>query len=105
ADQSNGTDVPLHGMRSRSNNSELDGQANDDLLITGPQIYFSNQDALQEIQVISNTFSAQYGRNAGSIVNYITKSGTNQFHGSGFEFYTGTWLSSLTQGQKGPQFG
>jgi len=103
--QSNGTDYSSNGLRSRSNNSELDGQANDDLLITGPQIYFSNQDALQEIQVISNNFSAQYGRNAGSIVNYITKSGTNEFHGSGFEFYTGTWLSSLTQGQKGPQFG
>jgi hypothetical protein len=103
--QSNGTDYSSNGMRSRSNNSELDGQANDDLLITGPQIYFSNADALQEIQVISNNFSAQYGRNAGSIVNYITKSGTNQFHGSGFEFYTGTWLSSLTAGQKGPQFG
>jgi hypothetical protein len=103
--QSNGTDYSSNGLRSRSNNSELDGQANDDLLITGPQIYFSNQDALQEIQVISNNFNAQYGRNAGSIVNYITKSGTNDFHGSGFEFYSGTWLSSLTQGQKGVQFG
>ncbi len=103
--QSNGTDYSSNGLRSRSNNSELDGQANNDLLITGPQIYFSNQDALQEIQVISNNFSAQYGRNAGSIVNYITRSGSNEFHGSGFEFYTGTWLSSLTQGQKGPQFG
>lgn len=103
--QSNGTDYSSNGLRSRSNNSELDGQANDDLLITGPQIYFSNQDALQEIQVISNNFNAQYGRNAGSIVNYITKNGTNEFHGSGFEFYSGTWLSSLTQGQKGTQFG
>ena len=103
--QSNGTDYSSNGLRSRSNNSELDGQANNDLLITGPQIYFSNQDALQEIQVISNNFSAQYGRNAGSIVNYITRSGSNEFHGSGFEFYTGTWLSALTQGQKGPQFG
>jgi Carboxypeptidase regulatory-like domain len=103
--QSNGTDFSSNGLRSRSNNEELDGQANNDLLITGPQIYFSNQDALQEIQVISNNFSAQYGRNAGSIVNYITRSGSNQFHGSGFEFYSGTWLSSLTQGQKGPQFG
>lgn len=103
--QSNGTDYSSNGLRSRSNNAELDGQANNDLLITGPQIYFSNQDALQEIQVISNNFSAQYGRNAGSIVNYITKSGTNEFHGSGFEFYSGTFLSSLTQGQKGQQFG
>jgi hypothetical protein len=103
--QSNGTDFSSNGLRSRSNNEELDGQANNDLLITGPQIYFSNQDALQEIQVISNNFSAQYGGKAGSIVNYITRSGSNQFHGSGFEFYNSTFLSSLTQGQKGTQFG
>jgi hypothetical protein len=103
--QTNGVAYSSNGLRSRSNNAELDGQANDDLLITGPQIYFSNQDAIQEIQVISNNFNAQYGRNAGSIVNYITKTGTNDFHGSGFEFYSGTWLSSLTQGQKGTQFG
>jgi hypothetical protein len=39
----------------------------------------------------------------GAIVNYITKSGTNSFHGTAFEIYTGSWLSSLTQGQKAPQ--
>jgi hypothetical protein len=101
----NGAGFSANGQRGRSNNFEIDGQSNNDNSVTGPQVFFSNQDAIQEISVISNNFSAQYGRNMGAVVNYVTKSGANQFHGSGFEFYTGSWLSSLTQGQKDPQFG
>ena len=101
----NGAGFSANGQRGRSNNFEIDGQSNNDNSISGPQIFFSNQDAIQEIQVISNNFSAQYGRNMGAVVNYVTKSGTNRFHGSGFEYYTGSWLSSLTQGEKTPQFG
>jgi outer membrane receptor protein involved in Fe transport len=101
----NGTGFSANGERGRSNNFEIDGQSNNDNSIAGPQVFFSNQDAIQEIQVISNNFSAQYGRNMGAVVNYVTKNGTNAYHGSAFEFYTGSWLSSLTQGQKAPQFG
>jgi outer membrane receptor protein involved in Fe transport len=101
----NGAGFSANGQRGRSNNFEIDGQSNNDNSVTGPQVFFSNQDAIQEIQIISNNFSAQYGRNMGAVVNYVTKNGTNVFHGSGFEFYTGSWLSSLTQGQKDPQFG
>ena len=101
----NGAGFSANGQRGRSNNFEIDGQSNNDNSVTGPQVFFSNQDAVQEIQVISNNFSAQYGRNMGAVVNYVTKTGANLFHGSGFEFYTGSWLSSLTQGQKDPQFG
>jgi len=101
----NGAGFSANGQRGRSNNFEIDGQSNNDNSVTGPQVFFSNQDAVQEIQVISNNFSAQYGRNMGAVVNYVTRNGTNAFHGSGFEFYTGSWLSSLTQGQKDPQFG
>lgn len=101
----NGTGFSVNGERGRSNNFEIDGQSNNDNSVAGPQAFFSNQDAIQEIQVVSNNFSAQYGRNMGAVVNYLTKNGTNQFHGSAFEMYTGSWLSSLTQGEKGAQFG
>ena len=101
----NGVNFSANGERGRSNNFEIDGQSNNDNSVTGPQVFFSNQDAVQEIQVISNNFSAQYGRNMGSVVNYVTKNGTNVFHGSAFEYYTGSWGSALTQGQKDPQFG
>ena len=101
----NGVGFSANGQRGRSNDFEIDGQSNNDNSVAGPQLFFSNQDAIQEISVISNNFSAQYGRNMGAVVNYITKNGTNAYHGSAFELYTGDWLSSLEQGQKDPQFG
>lgn len=101
----NGAGFSVNGERGRSNNFEIDGQSNNDNSVAGPQLFFSNQDAIQEIQVISNNFSAEYGRNMGAVINYITKNGTNHFHGSAFEFYDGSWLNSLTQGEKGTQFG
>ncbi|MGC1784636.1 MAG: carboxypeptidase regulatory-like domain-containing protein [Acidobacteriaceae bacterium] len=102
---SNGAPFSSNGQRGRANNFEIDGQANNDNSVTGPAIEFGNQDALSGIQVITNQFGAQYGRNMGSVVNYQTKNGTNQLHGSVFEFFTGSWLSSLSQQYKSPVFG
>lgn len=101
----NGVNFSVNGQRGRSNNSEIDGQTNNDNDIGGPSFFFSNQDALQEVQVVTSEMGAQYGRNMGSVVNYITKQGTNTFHGSGFEYYLGSWGSSLLQSQKDPQYG
>jgi hypothetical protein len=101
----NGVNFSVNGERGRSNNSEIDGQSNNDNSIGGPSFFFSNQDAVAELQIVTDDFSAQYGRNMGSVVNYITKSGTNAFHGTGFEYYTGSFLSSLLQTQKAPQYG
>jgi len=102
----NGANFSVNGERGRANNFEIDGQANNDTTITGPQVFFGNDEAIAEIQIITNSFSAQYGRNAGSVVNYITKSGTNAIHGSAIYKYSGDFTSSLAQGvSKGEQFG
>jgi len=101
----NGSGISSNGQRGRSNNFEIDGQNNNDNSVGGPALFFGNQDALQEVQVVTNNFSAEYGRNTGSVVNYVTKSGTNDFHGTAYEFYTGSFLSSLTNDQKSPTFG
>jgi Carboxypeptidase regulatory-like domain len=101
----NGVNYSVNGQRGRSNNSEIDGETNNDTSIGGPSFFLANQDAIQEVQVVTTDMGAQYGRNMGAITNYITKSGTNTFHGTGFDIYTGSWLSSLTQGQKAPQYG
>ena len=101
----NGDNFSVNGQSGRANNFELDGQANNDNSVAGPQVFFGSQDAIQELQVITNNYSAQYGRNAGAVVNYITKSGTNSYHGSAFEFYQGDMLASLTNTEKNPLFG
>lgn len=101
----NGAGLSVNGQRGRSNNFEIDGQNNNDNSVGGPALFFGNQDALQEVQVVSNNFGAEYGRNTGSVVNYVTKSGTNNFHGTAYEFYNGSFLSSLKNDQKSPVFG
>lgn len=74
-----------------------------DILIDGAHYegaYFNNglnlasPDAMQEFKLITNTYSAEYGRNAGSVLNSVIKSGTNQIHGSAFEFLRNTDLNA-----------
>src|SRR6266446_4352874 len=101
----NGAAIANNGLRGRSNNFQIDGQANNDNSVAGPLVFLSNPDILGELQVVSNNFSAEYGRNSGTVVNYITKAGTNAFHGSGYEFYEGNWDRSLTNGQKNALLG
>jgi hypothetical protein len=96
----NGAGLSVNGQRGRSNNFEIDGQNNNDNSVGGPAFFFGNQDALQEVQVVTNNFGAEYGRNSGSIVNYVTKNGTNNFHGTAYEFYNGSFLHSLQNDQK-----
>ncbi len=102
---SNGAAIANNGLRGRSNNFQIDGQANNDNSVAGPLVFLSNPDVMEELQVVSNNFSAEYGRDSGTVVNYITKSGTNLWHGSAFEFYEGDWDRSLTNGQKNPLLG
>jgi outer membrane receptor protein involved in Fe transport len=83
----NGTTFSVNGNRARSNNFTIDGGDNNDLSIGGPNYFVDNQDIVAEFQVITNNFSAEYGRNQGAVVNIITKSGTNAFHGTAFEYH------------------
>jgi outer membrane receptor protein involved in Fe transport len=99
----NGAEVSVNGERSRSNNFQLDGQNNNDNTIGGPSIFFGNQDSISELQVITN-YEAQYGRNLGSVINYITKSGTNEFHGTAYEFNQNSAFDSLANQEKSPVF-
>ncbi len=84
---SNGTTLSVNGNRARSNNFTIDGTDNNDLSIGGPSYFVSNTEIVQEFQVVTNNFSAQYGRNQGAIVNIITKGGTNEFSGSAFLYH------------------
>jgi outer membrane receptor protein involved in Fe transport len=83
----NGAGLSVNGQRGRSNNFQIDGSDNNDLSIGGPSYFVDNQDSVQEYQIITNNFSAQYGRNQGAIINQVLKSGSNDFHGSAFEYF------------------
>ena len=83
----NGTGLSVNGNRGRSNNFQIDGSDNNDLSVGGPNLFVDNQDQIQEYQVITNNFSAEYGRNLGAVVNIVTKAGTNEFHGTGFWYH------------------
>jgi outer membrane receptor protein involved in Fe transport len=97
----NGAALSVNGNRARSVNFQIDGSDNNDLSIGGPSLFVDNQDQIQEYQIITNNFSAQYGRNQGAVVNIVTKGGGNQFHGSAFEFHQDNkHLNSLNNTEK-----
>jgi outer membrane receptor protein involved in Fe transport len=77
--------ISVNGGRGTATNYLLDGGDNND-----PQqnvgAVVPNPDALEEFSVLTNNFSAEYGRNSGAVVNAVTKAGTNEFHGSLWEF-------------------
>src|SRR4051794_36331982 len=75
-----------NGQRATSNNFLVDGVDNNNAF-AGEAAQLPSIDSIQEFEVQTNTFAAEYGRNTGSVVNLVTKSGTNQLHGSLYEFF------------------
>ena len=90
---SNAGAVSVNGGRGRSNNFSVNGGDANDQFVNLPTVQPS-PDSIQEFRVLTNTFDAEYGRNSGSIVNVVTKSGTNQFHGNMYEFFRNKVLNS-----------
>ncbi|MBL8173675.1 MAG: TonB-dependent receptor [Bryobacterales bacterium] len=79
------TPVSVNGGRANQTNYVLDGAQNNDHYSNAPNP-MPNPDALQEFSVQTNNFSAEFGRNSGGVVNAVTRSGTNEFHGAAFEY-------------------
>ena len=77
--------ISVNGARPDQISYNLDGGTNQDLM-SNTNNPFPFPDALQEFSVQTNSFDTQYGTNAGAVVNVVTKSGTNQWHGNAFEF-------------------
>jgi len=71
----NGINYSSNGGRLRSNNFLLDGQDNNDFGVGGGVVQLNNPDLIQEVRLVTNQFSAEYGRNSSSVFNAITKSG------------------------------
>ncbi len=88
-------DISFAGQRGTLNSLVVDGADNNNTFFgqtlgrtgSGRAPYQFSQDAVQEFQVNSNAYSAEYGRAGGAVINVVTKSGTNTFRGAAFEFY------------------
>lgn len=100
ADFTNGVGISANGNRGRSNNFQIDGQDNNDNSVAGPSLSITNVEAIGEVQVITNVFSAEFGRNSGAQVNTVTKNGTNELHGSLFTFAQNSALNTLSNADK-----
>jgi hypothetical protein len=74
------------GTRAQSTNWQLDGVNGIDPNVNGPTQSYRIAEAIQEFSVLTSAYSAEFGRASGAEVNVVTKSGSNQFHGSLFEF-------------------
>jgi len=85
--------VSVNGGRSRANNFSVNGGDANDTFVNLPTVQ-PTPDAVEEFRVISNTFDAEYGRNSGSVVNVVTKSGTNQWHGNVYEYFRNKVLNA-----------
>ena len=94
-DPTRGGDISFGGQRGTSNSLLVDGSDSNNTFYgqstgragTGRSPYSFSEDAIQEFQVNTNNYAAEIGRAGGGVINVITKSGTNAFHGDVFEFY------------------
>lgn len=96
------------GQRDRAVNYYIDGTDNNQI-INNNTAATASVDAIQEFTILTSTYSAEYGRNSGAVVNVVTKSGTNQFHGTLFEFLRNDVLDASNffdnaAGQDKPKF-
>jgi outer membrane receptor protein involved in Fe transport len=94
-----GTGYNINGQRASGTNILLDGSANNNEFDTtvGQNVPL---DSVQEFSVVTSNFSAQYGRATGGVVNVLTKSGSNSFRGTGYDFYRSDKLATNTFANK-----
>jgi hypothetical protein len=92
------------GQRARSNNIMVDGLDNNDAVVGAVRATFS-QEAVREFQVLTNSYSAEFGKATGGVVNIVTKSGSNELHGNVFAYVRDDALNAKEHFEKFDVFG
>jgi outer membrane receptor protein involved in Fe transport len=89
------TGISANGQRARNNNFMIDGVDNND-----PSVTIANArvipESIQEFQVQTSAYSAEFGRNSGAQIMVTTKSGTNDFHGEAFDYFNANWMTPVS---------
>jgi hypothetical protein len=96
----NGAQFSVNGLRGRSTDQQIDGQNNNDNYEAGPLISVGDPEFVAQYELTTGNFNAEFGRNSGSVVNIITKSGTNDLHGSLYATESNWRFNSLSPNQK-----
>ncbi len=96
----NGAQFSVTGLRGRSTDQQIDGQNNNDNYETGPLISLGDPEFVAQYELTTGNFDAEFGRNSGAVVNIITKSGTNDLHGSLYATEANWRFNSLSPNQK-----
>ena len=98
------TGLSFTGQRARSNSILVDGFDNNDATVGAVRATFS-QEAVREFQVLTNSYSAEFGKAAGGAVNIVTRSGTNQLRGTAFRYYRDEALNAKDHFERFDPFG
>ena len=95
-----GNEFSVNGLRPRANNQLIDGFDNNDNSIAGQSYIPILREGYSEVTVLQSDYSAEFGRAGGAVVNIISRSGTNGFHGSAYDVINNSRLNSLTASQR-----
>lgn len=95
-----GNEFSVNGLRARANNQLIDGLDNNDNSIAGQSYIPILRDGYNEVAVLQSDYSAEFGRAGGAVVNIVTRSGSNQFHGSAYDVINNSSFNSLTASQR-----
>ncbi len=97
--RTNGQQFSVNGTSPRANNFLIDGQDNNDNSIAGQAFQPDNSAAYGEVTILTNSYSAEFGRGGGSVTNVISRGGSNTFHGSAWELNRNTYYSAIPADQ------
>ncbi|MDQ3684741.1 MAG: TonB-dependent receptor [Acidobacteriota bacterium] len=89
-----GAGIRANGQRGTENNFQLDGANNNEVAVGGTAGVNPRPDAVQEFRLLTSNFEAEFGRNSGTVINVVTRSGSNDFHGNARIFFRPTVLSA-----------
>jgi hypothetical protein len=98
----------VNGNSMQANLTRIDGASNAYIWLPFNTAYVPPAESIQSVSIVTNSYDAEQGNANGAAVSVVTKSGTNQFHGSGFEFHTDNALKELNRfnpvGQRNPKY-